>query len=65
LALAAIIGVARGDLNAGDFISRGVEESGESRNKSIGCRNHWMETPDIRDIAAQDKQTGLLGNNTC
>jgi hypothetical protein len=52
LALAAIFAVARGDLNAADFISRGVEGSGESHNKSIGCRHHGMETPRIEDFVA-------------
>jgi hypothetical protein len=53
LALAAIIATAGSNLNAGDFISRGVEGSGESHKKSIGCHHHGMETPHIRDIAAQ------------
>jgi hypothetical protein len=65
LALAAIIAMARCDLNAADFISRGVEGSGESHNKSIGCCHHSMETPRLRDIAGQTSPTGLLGNNTC
>jgi hypothetical protein len=41
-ALAAIIAMARRDLNAADFISRGVEGNGERPNKSIGCRYHGM-----------------------
>jgi hypothetical protein len=53
LALAAIIAIAKCDLNAGDFISRGVEASRESHDKSISCRHHWMETPSIKDSAAQ------------
>jgi hypothetical protein len=51
LALAAIFAAARCDLNAGDFISRGVEGSGEKYDKSIGCRYRGMETPHNRDIA--------------
>ena len=39
LALAAIFAVAGGDLNAGDFISRGVEGSGEKCDDS----GTWIE----------------------
>jgi hypothetical protein len=44
LALAAIFATARRDLNEADFISRGVEESGESYNKSISYCHNGMET---------------------
>jgi hypothetical protein len=53
LALAAIFATATRDLNAADFISRGVEGGGERHDKSIGCCHHGMETPRIEDIAAQ------------
>jgi hypothetical protein len=53
LALGAIFVAAGNDLNARDFISRGVEGSSENHNKSIGCFNHWMETPRIEDSAAR------------
>jgi hypothetical protein len=52
-ALAAIIAMAWCDLNGADFISRGVEGSSESHNKSIGCRHHGMETTRIEDFVAQ------------
>jgi len=52
LALAAIIAMARRDLNAADFISRGVEGTGKRYNKSIGCRHNAMETPRIEDFVA-------------
>jgi hypothetical protein len=53
LALAAIFAMAGGDLNASDFISRGVEEICERYNKSMRYRHHEMETSHLRDIAAQ------------
>jgi hypothetical protein len=65
LALAANIAMARCDLNGADFISRGVEENGESHNKSIGCRHHSMETPRLKRYRWTDNPTGLLGNDTC
>jgi hypothetical protein len=47
LALAAIFAAARCDLNAGDFISRGVEGIGERDEKSTGYCHHEMEMPCI------------------
>jgi len=56
LALAAIIAMARCDLNAADFISRGVEGDGERHNKSIGCGHLGMETPAPEEISL-DRQS--------
>jgi hypothetical protein len=65
LALAAIFATARRDLNEADFISRGVEESGESYKKSISYCHNGMETAAPKRYRRTDKPTGLLGNNTC
>ncbi|ANW00974.1 hypothetical protein LMTR13_13125 [Bradyrhizobium icense] len=48
LALAAIFAAARCDLNAGDFISRGVEGIGESHDKTGGWFMHAMEIRQYR-----------------
>jgi hypothetical protein len=53
VALAAIFATATHDLNAGDFISRGVEGIDESYDKSIGYCHHEMETPRIEGFAVQ------------
>ncbi|NOJ39345.1 hypothetical protein [Bradyrhizobium australiense] len=64
LALAAIFAAARCNLNAGDFISRGMEGSDESRNKSVGCRHRGMERRKPKRYRWIDKLTVLFGNNT-
>jgi hypothetical protein len=60
VALAAIFATVTRDLNEADFISHGVEGSGESCNKSISCCHHGMETPRLRDIAGQTSQLVCL-----
>jgi hypothetical protein len=65
LALAAIFAAAGSDLNAGDFISRGVGGIDERDEKSTGYCHHEMEMPCIGEGHYTDKLTGWLGNNTC
>jgi len=65
LALAAIFAMGGYDLNAGDFISRGVEGDDESHAKSITWRRHAMGSQPSRISPALDKLTGLPGKNTC
>jgi hypothetical protein len=65
LVLAAIFVAVRRDLNAGDFISRGVEGIDERRNKSTSCCYQEMEMPCLSQDCYAGKLTGLFGSNTC